>query len=162
MTVSKKNFSLSRTTKAALSKAAVLTVLLTVTSFAAYTYWYPWPPLPANNNAPTGHHDLSTCDTLAGWARDADSTAATSIQIWRDAPAGYGVLEATVSANLYRSDLPFADKSHGYVTPTPAAFKTGNLVYAYIYAVDLDVNGNPAAGGTNRLLGGGATYLYCP
>lgn len=101
---------------------------------------------------PVGTHDLANCSTLAGWAKDGDTTAATQVHIYKGAPAPSGQIVTHVWADKFRPGLPFADKNHGFSIPTPAAFKTGCPEKVYIHAIDLDTNGNFVPGGNNKLL----------
>ena len=112
-------------------------------------------------NDPVGTHDLANCSTIAGWARDGDTTAATQVHIYKDAPAPNGEIVTHVIANLYRGDLPFADKNHGFSIATPAAFKTGCPETIYIHAIDLDAYGNIVPGGNNKLLGSTGKTVTC-
>ena len=57
--------------------------------------------------------DSSSC-SVAGWARDPQTTASIQVRVYRDGDAGSGVLVTTFTANLLRSDLPFADQNHGF------------------------------------------------
>ena len=101
---------------------------------------------------PVGTHDLATCSTLAGWAKDGDTTLPIQVHFYRGAPFPYGSYVTAVVANLFRSDLPFADKNHGFSIATPAAYKTGCPESVWIHAIDTDTNGNPVIGGNNLLL----------
>lgn len=102
---------------------------------------------------PVGTHDVATCSTLAGWAKDGDTTAATQVHVYKGASAFNGGQIVTHAwADKFRGDLPFADKNHGFNIPTPAAFKTGCPEKVYIHAIDLDTNGDFVPGGNNLLL----------
>ena len=101
---------------------------------------------------PVGTHDLASCSTLAGWAKDGDTTLPIQVHVYKDAPFPSGTFVTAVVANLFRSDLPFADKNHGFSIATPSAFFTGCPVRVYIHAIDVDTNGNPVPGGNNVLL----------
>ena len=102
----------------------------------------PDPAAAANYYVPVGTHDAAGCDTIAGWVKDGDTTAPTWATIHRDAPWPYGAEVAVVQANLYRGDLPFADKNHGFSIATPASLKNGSPVTLYVHGINVDVNGN--------------------
>jgi hypothetical protein len=64
-----------------------------------------------------GYHDVSSCASIHGWAWDGTPNDSINVDILRD-----GVLAATASANVFRSDLLAAGKGNGYhafgYTPT--------------------------------------------
>lgn len=115
----------------------------------------------ANYFVPVGTDDLANCNTLEGWVKDGDTTAPTYVTVYRGAPFPYGQWVATAQANLYRSDLPFADKSHGYVINTPAALKTGYAEDVYVHGINIDVAGNWVNGATNPLLDDTGRTICC-
>ncbi|MEM7157902.1 MAG: hypothetical protein AAF799_33990 [Myxococcota bacterium] len=110
---------------------------------------------------PVGNHDVATCSTLAGWAKDGDTTAATQVHIYKGAPYPAGQIVTHVWADRFRGDLPFADKNHGFHIATPNAFKTGCPERVYIHAIDLDASGNFVPGGNNRLLNSTGRTVVC-
>ena len=91
---------------------------------------------------PVGTHDVANCSTIAGWAKDGDTTLPIQVHIYKGAPFPNGQIVTHVVANLFRSDLPFADKNHGFSIAPPAAFKTGCPEKVYIHGIDVDTNGN--------------------
>lgn len=101
---------------------------------------------------PVGTDDRADCSKLAGWAKDGDTTQPIQVHVYKDAPYPYGTYVTAVVANLYRSDLPFSDKNHGYSINTPSAFFTGCPVDVYVVGIDVDTNGNIVPGGNNTLL----------
>ena len=101
---------------------------------------------------PVGTHDVGTCTTQAGWAKDGDTTLPIQVHFYKGAPFPYGTYVTAVVANLFRADLPFAVKNHGFSIATPAAYKTGCPEKVYIHAIDADTNGNIVWGGNNLLL----------
>lgn len=104
-----------------------------------------------NPAQPTGTLDQANCSTIAGWARDADTSVPLQIHLYKNGPFGQGgTFVGSYTANLLRTDLPFRDQKHGFSIPTPAAFKTGQPVTVYAYALNVDWNGNP--NGTNPQL----------
>lgn len=104
-----------------------------------------------NPTLPTGTLDLANCTSIAGWARDADSTVPLAVHLYKDAPFGQGgTFVGSYTANQLRVDLPFRDQKHGFNVPTPAAFKTGAPVKVYAYGINVNWNGQ--TGGTNPLL----------
>ncbi|MDJ0841137.1 MAG: hypothetical protein QNK37_31790 [Acidobacteriota bacterium] len=139
-----------RIAKATLLKIAVLTALVGTTAYAAFNFY-----------TPIGTHDVANCSTLAGWARDADTTGAIQVHVYRGAPFPYGQYVTATVANRYRSDLPFADKNHGFSIPTPNAFKTGRLERVYIHAINVDTDGNIVYGANNPLLTSTGKLIYC-
>ena len=121
------------------------------------------PSAAANYFVPTGTHDLANCSLLTGWAKDGDTTAPTWVTVYRGAAyEDGGVYVTTAYADIYRSDLPFSDKYHGFSIATPAAFKTGLPEEVYIHAINIDVNGDWGAPGvTNPLLNSTGKTICC-
>jgi len=115
----------------------------------------------ANYFVPVGNHDVASCSTIAGWVKDGDTTAPTWVTIYRDAPYPYGEWVTTVYANLYRGDLPFADKNHGFSISTPQALKTGTTETIYIHGINVDGNGNWDAGANSPLLNNTGKTICC-
>jgi hypothetical protein len=110
---------------------------------------------------PVGTHDKATCSTLAGWAKDGDTTLPTSVHVYKGAPFPFGSFVTATTANLFRADLPFVDKNHGFSIATPSAFFTGCPVKVYIHAIDIDTAGNPVSGGNNLLLNQTGKTIRC-
>jgi len=106
------------------------------------------------NNLPEGWLDSATCDEINGWARDPDTTSPIRVHVYADGPAGQGTIIANELADLYRSDLPFADKNHGYSIPTPSNIKDGQSHTIYVYAID-------SGGGDNPLLNNSPQSISC-
>jgi hypothetical protein len=115
----------------------------------------------ANFFSPVGTHDVANCSTLAGWAKDGDTTLPTQVHIYRGAPFPFGSIVTHVVADLFRPDLPFADKNHGFSIPTPQAFFTGCPEKVFIHAIDIDTNGNIVPGGNNILLNNTGKTILC-
>jgi hypothetical protein len=111
--------------------------------------------------APVGYHYGNSCTGLDGWAKDGDTTAPTSVTIYKDQPYPYGTWVADAPANIYRADVPFADKNHGFSIPLPAALKTNTMEYVYISAVNIDSNGNPVVGAARPLLTQSGGEMCC-
>ncbi|MCB1036825.1 MAG: hypothetical protein KDD47_23570, partial [Acidobacteria bacterium] len=104
-----------------------------------------------NPTLPTGTLDLATCSTIAGWARDADTSVPLKVHLYKNGLYGQGgTFVGAYDANQLRVDLPFRDQKHGFSIPTPAAFKTGAPVTVYAYAINVNWNGD--ATGTNPVL----------
>lgn len=118
-------------------------------------------PSAANYFTPVGTHDTFNCSKIAGWVKDGDTTAPTWVTIHRDAPYPYGAPVATVLADLYRADLPFADKYHGFSINTPAELKTGEVETIYIHGINVDGNGNWDVNANSPLLGGTGKSFCC-
>lgn len=95
---------------------------------------------PESVEPPTGHVDRADCDRIAGWVRDPDSSIATLVEI---VPTDSDRPVAAIRANALRRDLPFVDKAHGFVLPTPDALKTGSTRTFRIRAADLGLDGQP-------------------
>lgn len=110
---------------------------------------------------PVGTHDRADCSKLEGWAKDGDTTLPIQVHFYKGAPFPFGTYVTAVVANLYRSDLPFADKNHGFSINTPAAYKTGCPEKVYIHGIDVDANGNNVPGGNNDLLGSTGKTVRC-
>lgn len=110
---------------------------------------------------PVGTHDRADCSILAGWAKDGDTTLPIQVHVYRGAPFPSGTFVTAVVANLFRGDLPFADKNHGFRISTPSAFFTGCPEKVYIHAIDVDTNGNPVPGGNNKLLNLTGKTILC-
>jgi hypothetical protein len=107
-----------------------------------------------------GTLDVANCNTIAGWARDADTSQPIWVHIYKGAPYPQGTFVTAVEANLFRGDLPFPDKNHGFSISTPNAFKTGQQEKVYVYAIGVGQNGQP--GGGNPLLNGVPKMVKCP
>ena len=114
-----------------------------------------------NYFVPVGSHDVLDCTTTAGWVKDGDTTAPTFVTIHRGAPYPNGQAVGTYPANLFRGDLPFADKNHGFSFPTPAAFKTGVNEKMYIHGINLDAAGNWDVSAYSPLLDPAGRTICC-
>jgi hypothetical protein len=113
-----------------------------------------------NPSLPIGTLDLANCSQIAGWARDADTSVPLQVHLYKNGPFGQGgTFVGSYLANLLRSDLPFRDQKHGFVIPTPAAFKTGQAVTVYAYGINVNWNGDPA--GSNPLLNLSGKTMTC-
>lgn len=99
----------------------------------------------ATSQPPEGYHDTADCDNVKGWAKDPDTTDPIYIHFYADGPSGTGTFIGSTSANIYRGDLPYADKNHGFSFPTPESLKDGQTHQIYVYVLD-------DQGGTNPLL----------
>ena len=107
-----------------------------------------------SNRMPEGYLDHADCSTIGGWARDPDTTNAIRVDFYKDAPAGSGTFIGNTFANVYRFDLPFSDKNHGFVFTTPDSLKDGKTHTIYAYAIDSE-------GGTNPLLSDSPKTITC-
>lgn len=95
---------------------------------------------------------VDTC-SVHGWARDPANTGALWVDFFADAPYGQpnSKYVGSTTANVYRADLPFTDKNHGFSftfpaysvaspkTPNPLLDGATHTIYAY---------GHPVASGT--------------
>lgn len=106
------------------------------------------------NRSPEGWLDSASCDVIAGWTRDPDTTSAIQVHFYSDGPAGIGNFQGAASAGILRGDLPFADKNHGFVFQTPSSLKDGQGHSIYAYGID-------SAGGVNPLLSGSPKSIIC-
>lgn len=112
----------------------------------------PAPP-PPNPHTPDGSLEKASCDSISGWARDPDTTSAIKVRIYADGLMDSGRLLGEVVANGYRSDLPYADKNHGFTFSIPTAIKDGVTHSIYAYGLDNQ-------GGTNPLLNGSPQCVF--
>ena len=95
-----------------------------------------------------GFHDGAGCDTISGWAWDANNPNGTvSVDIF-DGTALIG----TVPANMYREDLlnALGSPSHGFSFLTPAALKNGA-----VHTISVKFSG------TNTLLTNSPRTIQC-
>lgn len=97
------------------------------------------------NHVPEGYLDSASCDNIAGWTRDANTTNPINVHFYADGTSDTGTFVGTTLANEYRGDLPFDDNYHGFVVATPEVLKDGNSHTIYAYGID-------DQGGTNPLL----------
>jgi parallel beta-helix repeat protein len=77
-------------------------------------------------SAPT----VDTC-TAQGWSRDPNDTGPTWVDIYANAPFGQpgSIYVGGTAANLLRTDLPFADKNHGFSLTFPVNFPLDPATY---------------------------------
>jgi len=81
---------------------------------------------------------------VEGWAKDPQSTSPVWVDVYVDGPYGAGGrFLFGCTANLYRSDLPYTDKNHGFDchVPMTSGIYDGQQHSLYIY-------GDPVAAGT--------------
>ncbi|MFV8755139.1 hypothetical protein ACNOYE_31715 [Nannocystaceae bacterium ST9] len=120
-------------------------------------------PYSGNNYyVPVGTHDSATCSTIAGWVKDGDTTASTWATIHADGPYPYGTPVATATANLYRGDLPFADKNHGFSVATPNWLKDNEWHTIYVHGINVDAGGQWDVNAYSPLLNLTAKDICCP
>ncbi len=113
-----------------------------------------------NPTVPTGTLDAASCSTIAGWARDADTSVPLTIHLYKNGLYGQGgTFVGAYTADQLRVDLPFRDQKHGFVIPTPAAFKAGSAVTVYAYAINVNWNGQ--ANGSNPVLNLSPKTITC-
>ena len=104
--------------------------------------------------------------TIAGWSRDPANINSSRVDFYMNAPYGQAgaVFVGAVIANLYRGDLPFGDKNHGYSYAFPRLLPGGGNnpiwdgVNHRIYAYGIKVS---SATSTAMLQGSGAN-IKCP
>lgn len=109
--------------------------------------------------SPIGTFDAAyntTC-SVAGWAKDPDTTDPVLVHIYKDAAHGQGgIFVAAVKADLLRSGLPYTDKNHGF----SYSFDVSSGLFdnqdhpIYIYGID-------ATGDSNALLNGNPKTINC-
>lgn len=95
--------------------------------------------------------------TVGGWAIDEDiPTEPINLHVYIGGPAGSDAQVASITANLYRSDIekayPTAGGYHGFSATIPTT-RIGENVEVYIYAI------NGGAGGSNIFLGSGSVTI---
>lgn len=114
------------------------------------------PTVTVANALPEGLHDGLVCDGFGswGWARDADNApAAIPVHIYRDGPVGGGgILTAILTANQFRSTVPYPDKNHGFSFVVPPALHDGLPHSYYVYAINTPLGANPMLTGSPRTL----------
>ncbi len=119
-------------------------------------------PYSGNNYyVPVGTHDSANCSVITGWVKDGDTTAPTWATIHADGPYPYGDAVGTATANLYRGDLPFADKYHGFSFATPNWLKDGQWHSIYVHGINVDANGNWDTNALSPLLNLTAKSICC-
>lgn len=109
---------------------------------------------PDINDPPVGYFDSAGCSSFSGWAKDPDITDPINIHFYVDGPAGTGTFIGGISADVYRGDLPYDDKNHGFSFATPESLKDGQSHQIYVYALD-------DQGGTNPLLNNSPKSIQC-
>lgn len=125
-----------------------------------------WTFVPASNQLPIGFHDGTdnpTCQTW-GWAFDPDvSSQSIDVHIYRDGPAGSGIIVGGYVANTSRPDVNTAygiTGNHGFSvqfnpnTAGEAPLYNSGTHSLYVYAID-------TAGGTNFLLYNSPKNIAC-
>ena len=99
-----------------------------------------------------GNLDIAKCDTIAGWAWDAeDAYNEVSVSIFDG-----DTLLASVRADGVRPDLKVAGKgdgNHAFVLPVPASIKDGR---------SHSIRAKIGEGGSNWELAGSPQVIQCP
>ncbi|MCI5119657.1 MAG: hypothetical protein D3908_00360, partial [Candidatus Electrothrix sp. AUS4] len=109
---------------------------------------------PPASQEPVGYFDSADCNGFSGWTKDPDTTAPIDVHFYANGPAGTGAFIGSASANIYRGDLPYSDKNHGFSFPTPESLKDGQSHQIYVYALD-------DQGGANPLLTNSPKSIQC-
>jgi predicted phosphodiesterase len=106
------------------------------------------------NVEPYGWLDVATATEILGWGYDPDAgTSPIGVEFYFDGPAGSGTYAATVTANLYRPDVPINVPSvqgdyHGF-TWDPKDFMViqgyapGSMHDVYVYLINYPAGTNP-------------------
>jgi hypothetical protein len=107
-------------------------------------------------NSPIGYLDYAGCDNIAGWTCDADiPNSALSVHLYDGS-----TFISPANANLSRTDLVGVcggtSVAHGFVIPTPLAFKDGIAHNVNVWGVNIGTTGS------NVLLTGSPKSLTCP
>ncbi len=95
------------------------------------------------NNLSVGYFDNATCNSFSGWAKDPDTTDPIYIHFYADGPAGTGTFVGAALADVYRGDLPYDDKNHGFSFTLPNFVNDGTEHQIYAYAIDSGCGENP-------------------
>jgi hypothetical protein len=98
------------------------------------------------NHSPIGYIDGASCDTVGGWAEDADTAdSPIAVHFYFDGPAGIGQGPYPITAGDYRADLEavIGYGNHGFSFAVPAAFHDGLSHTVYAYGIDSDGGYNP-------------------
>ncbi|MCW5211445.1 C10 family peptidase [Desulfobulbus sp. TB] len=109
---------------------------------------------PDINDPPVGYFDSADCTSFSGWAKDPDTTDPIYIHFYADGPAGTGTFVGAALADVYRGDLPYDDKNHGFSFAFPDSLNDGVGHQVYAYAID-------SGGGANLLLTNSPKTVQC-
>ncbi len=109
---------------------------------------------PDINDHPVGYFDSAGCSTFVGWTKDPDTTDPIYIHFYADGPAGTGTFVGAALADVYRGDLPYDDKNHGFSFAFPDSLNDGVEHQIYAYAID-------SGGGENPLLTDSPKTVQC-
>jgi hypothetical protein len=118
---------------------------------------------PGSNRDPYGHLDGASASMINGWGYDPDAgTSPIDVEFYFDGPSGSGTYATTVTANLYRPDVPIHVQSvqgdyHGFRwDPTDfivtQGYTSGSVHDVYVYLENYPT-------GTNPLLGTGSITI---
>ena len=112
-----------------------------------------------------GYHDNTSCDVITGWAKKRDSIENVEIAVILDFPFGRvedkefeitKVINKEVGrfkADLFRPDLPYEDKNHGFSWKMPDSLKD---MYHEFYVYSIGNDGKP-----EMLLNRSGQGVYC-
>lgn len=106
------------------------------------------------NELPEGSLDAATCDNFTGWTKDPNTTSSISVHFYADGPAGTGTYLGSTPADIYRSDLSYVDKNHGFSFAFSKSLKDGIEHQIYAYGID-------DRGETNPLLTNSPKSIKC-
>ncbi|MFH1188405.1 MAG: hypothetical protein V1652_01000 [bacterium] len=91
------------------------------------------------SNTVIGYHDEVHCGETWGWVKNSNSDTPLKVGIWLDYPADSVLSQkvAEITADKFRPDLPFADKSHGFTWYlSEELISTSHKLYVYVLASD--------------------------
>ena len=119
--------------------------------------------LPLASPEPYGNLDVANATRVSGWGYDPDAGASPiDVEFYFDGPSGSGTYAGTVTANLYRPDVPIHVQSvqgdyHGFRwDPTDfivtQGYTSGSVHDVYVYLENYPT-------GTNPLLGTGSITI---
>ncbi len=100
------------------------------------------------NNPPTGNHQIATCISTTGWAKDPDTSSPIRVHIYKDAKVNQGgVRVANILANKPNASVA---GDHGFSWTIPASLKNGVSHPLYAYAIDSAGGSSPMIPNTPR------------
>ncbi len=108
---------------------------------------------------PEGSFESANCSAFSGWAKDPDTTAPIDVHFYADGPSGTGTYIGSTLANIYRDDLSYSDKNHGFSFALPDSLNDGGEHQIYVYAIDSNGGENPLLAHSPRIIRCGLTAV---